>query len=46
MMEFLDKKLLKEEIEKCKITVENLERGLAINKFVLKAFEDALVRRS
>ena len=46
MMMSLSKKFLKEEIEKCKITIEQLKKGLNLNEFILKAFEDALICNS
>ena len=41
-MAFELNKSLEEEIKNTKITIEKLEQGLAINKIVLKAFEEEL----
>ena len=41
-MMVLSKTFLDGEIKNSKITIEKLEQGLAINKLVLKAFEDEL----
>jgi len=36
------KEFLAKEVENTKITIEKLEEGLALNKLVLKAFEEEL----
>ena len=38
----LSKKFLEVEIKAAKIIIEKLEQGLAVNKLVLKSFEDEL----
>lgn len=40
----LDIKFLETEIEKAKATIQELEKGLELNKLVKKAFEEELQR--